>query len=96
MLTFLRNLDREHDLDAFIVEFGGKTVDTTDLKHFGSITNHRKGRGKAKGNCVWNKVDTFGENTIEEFWIKYLVFALDSVSKSNVNPNSIHDIHSIV
>lgn len=68
MLCYFRNLDKVHELDSFVVQYLGKVSGTGKGKGSGS--------GSSKGNIVWNKVNTIGPNTIEEFWIKHLLKVL--------------------
>lgn len=71
MLTYLRNLGKQHKLQIFRVDIGGK------------IPVGGKGHGRAKGRIVWEETKPGGVNTIEELWLKYLLdTSIDLVSKT--------------
>lgn len=85
MSVFLKNIGVEHELGVMIYEIGGKQK--------GNI----KGRGKAKGKIKVTKVDKIGgNNSLNEFWVKYLVSTLKYITQENVIPEKISGIREIV
>jgi len=72
MLTYIRNLGKKHKLQMFKVELGG------------SYRKEKKG-DKVKGKVTWTETGSIGENTIEEFWLSYLLdCSINLVEKGNL------------
>jgi hypothetical protein len=85
MVAYLRNFDRRHEIEAFVVTFGGKNK------------GNNKGQGKAKGRCEWEKKESIGENTLEEWWVKQLSDVLYEMATENyINPYKIHDRKKVI